>query len=552
MKSNKSKVAIGCSLVVVFFIVMVVMLISKLVSIGDGEKTSGESLEKLVKHVHYTEKTPVKGSVDLSDASLYDELPEIDKYPLTLEDKSGDIQIEIFSSPEKAGDGTDSWLIDMAKSFNEQQESVDGKVISVSVRNISSGLAADYIISGKYVPTGFTPSSELWGAYVDVQGAKLEMVDDCLVGNVAGFLVSKNSGYKNYKEVIEAVRGGKINIGYTNPQVSTTGMNLLVTILSEYGNGDLTSDAAVQAFSSFQRNIPYVATNTIQMRDSSANGSLDGMTLEYQSYIQDKELKSTYDFIPFGVRHDNPMYACQKATDEERKALELFTRFCKSDAGKKAAEKKGFYNNMDYKPGMSIVGKDVKNALEIYKREKDSGQAVIAVFVADVSGSMSGEPLNQLKQSLQNGMKYINDTNYVGLVSYSSDVAVEVPIAQFDLNQKAYFQGALDRMGAGGNTASYDALVVAMQMIEDAKAQHPDAKTMLFLLSDGQQNEGYSLNKISAALAQQKTPVYTICYGEDADTDEMAKVSSVNEAASIVADPDDIVYKIKSLFNSSL
>ncbi|MBR1865903.1 MAG: VWA domain-containing protein [Lachnospiraceae bacterium] len=552
MGSNKSKGIIGCSLVVVFFIVMIVMLVSKLIGGDSGEGSSGASLDKLIKYVDYDEKEVVKGSVDLSDASLYDELPDISKYPLTLEDKSGEIQIEIFSSPEKAGTGTDSWLIDMAESFNAKKEEIDGRVISVSIRNISSGLAADYIISGKYVPTGFSPSSALWGAYVDVQGAKLDMVEECMVGNVAGFLVSKKAGYKDYKEVIEAVQSGKINIGYTNPQVSTTGMNLLVTILSVYGNGDLTSGDAVKAFSDFQRNIPYVATNTIQMRDSSANGSLDGMTLEYQSYIQDKELQSTYDFVPFGVRHDNPMYACQGISTEQRQALEKFTQFCTDAAGKKEAEKKGFYNNMDYTSDIEIVGKDVKDALDIYKREKDSGQAIIAVFVADVSGSMSGEPLNQLKESLQNGMKYINDTNYVGLVSYSSDVSIEVPIAQFDLNQKAYFQGALNRMSAGGNTASYDALVVAMKMIEDAKADHPDAKTMLFLLSDGQQNEGYSLNKITAALEKQKTPVYTICYGEEADTEEMAKVSSVNEAASIVADPEDIVYKIKSLFNSSL
>ncbi len=552
MESKKTKTLIGCSLVVVLFIVMVVLLVSKLVGGIGGKLGEGDSLEKLVAHVDYKELTPVKGSVDLSDASLYDELPEIEKYPLTLEDDSGDIRIEVFSSPEKAGTGSDSWLIDMAREFNEQRQELDGKTVSVSVRSISSGLAADYIISGKYVPTGFTPSAALWGAYADAQGARMDVAEECMVGNVAGFLVAKDSGFKDYKQVIEAVQQGKINIGYTNPQVSTTGMNLLVTILSEYGNGDLTSDAAVKAFSSFQKNIPYVATNTIQMRDSSANGSLDGMTMEYQSYAQDKELQASYDFIPFGMRHDNPMYICPKTTDEQREALLMFTRFCTSDAGKKAAENKGFYNNMDYKPAISIIGKDVKNALEIYKREKDSGQPIIAVFVADVSGSMSGEPLNQLKQSLQNGMRYINDTNYVGLVSYSSDVNIEVPIARFDLNQKAYFQGALNRMTAGGNTASYDALVVAMQMLEDAKADHPDAKQMLFLLSDGQQNEGYSLNKITFALETQKTPVYTISYGDEADTDEMAKVSGVNEAASIVADPEDIVYKIKSLFNSSL
>ena len=41
-------------------------------------------------------------------------------------------------------------------------------------------------------------------------------------------------------------------------------------------------------------------------------------------------------------------------------------------------------------------------------------------------------------------------------------------------------------------------------------------------------------------------------YGDDADTDELAKLSGINEAASINADSDDIIYKIKSLFNSQL
>lgn len=550
-KKNKSK--LGFSLVVVFFIVMLVLLISKLSSCmggGDGIKT-GKTLDQLIKKVEYNELTPVKGSVDLSDASLYDELPEIDKYPLTLDDRSGEINIEIFASPEKAGTGADSWLVDVAREYNAGQATVNGKTVSVSIRSISSGLAADYIISGKYIPTAYTPSSELWGSYVDVQGGVMEHVDN-LLGNVAGFLISKNSSYKDYKEIIKAVQNGEINIGYTNPQVSSTGMNLLVTILSDFGGGDMTGEAAREAFRSFQKNIPYVATNTMQMRDSSASGSLDGMTLEYQSYVQDEELKSSFNFIPFGVRHDNPIYVCSKASEEERAALSDFVAYCKNDENTKAAADKGFNEFADYSSSISVTGKDVKSALDVYKKEKDLGQDIIAVFVADISGSMDGEPLLQLKQSLNNGMNYINDNNYVGLVSYSSEVNIEVPIAEFDLNQKAYFKGALDRISASGNTASYDAVVVAMDMIEKAKADHPDAKTMLFLLSDGQANEGFELDDITYALKDKKLPVYTISYGEYADNDEMSRVSSVNEAASIIADSDDIVYKIKSLFNNNL
>ena len=75
---------------------------------------------------------------------------------------------------------------------------------------------------------------------------------------------------------------------------------------------------------------------------------------------------------------------------------------------------------------------------------------------------------------------------------------------------------------------------------------------MIFLLSDGQANEGYSMDNITGALKKQKTPVYTISYTKNGDKDAMKALSSINEAASIDADSDDVVYKIKSLFNSQL
>ena len=165
---------------------------------------------------------------------------------------------------------------------------------------------------------------------------------------------------------------------------------------------------------------------------------------------------------------------------------------------------------------------------------------------------MYGDPLNQLKESLSNGMQYINENNYVGLISYSDEVTIEVPINKFDLDQKSYFQGAINRLQANGQTASYDAIVVAIDMIEKAKKDHPDAKPMIFLLSDGIQNVGYDMETIKPSLKDSKIPVYTISYTAEADTTAMKELSEVNEAATINADSEDIVYKIKSLFNSQM
>lgn len=548
-KRTKGIVTVGVLMIIVMVAVIIGVVVKRAGNISSGGGgISGTkqdmTLDEMYNELDVEQATPVKGTVTLDTPDLYDELPEIDKYPLSVEG-SGDVDIEIFTSGEKAGKDNDSWLIDVASSFNSSDvKTSDGKTVSMSVRSVPSGTAADYIISDKYLPDLYTPSNTLFGEYAISNNGSLELYADRLVGNTAGILVKKDSGYTTADEVIKAVQDNKITMGYTNPQTSATGLNLLLTLLR---GGD-------DNFTKFNANIPYVAYTTQQMRDSASNGTLDAMLSEYQAYINDNNLTSMYDFIAFGVRHDNPVYICNKSgkTAAELEGVKLVVDYCKSDEMQKIAAQKGFNANDDYTSAEEFSGAQVTQGLKTYKKTKDNGKDIIAVFVADCSGSMDGDPMNQLKNSLTNGAQYINDNNYVGLVSYSNSVTIEVPIAQFDLNQRSYFQGAVNNLIASGGTASYDAVVVAVKMITEAKAQHPDAKCMLFLLSDGYANNGYSMDEITSALRTSGIPVYTIGYGDDADTGELARLSGINEAASINADSDDIIYKIKSLFNSQL
>ena len=548
-KRTKGIVTVGVLMIIVMVAVIIGVVVKRAGNISSGGGgISGTkqdmTLDEMYNELDVEQATPVKGTVTLDTPDLYDELPEIDKYPLSVEG-SGDVDIEIFTSGEKAGKDNDSWLIDVASSFNSSDvKTSDGKTVSMSVRSVPSGTAADYIISGKYLPDLYTPSNTLFGEYAISNNGSLELYADRLVGNTAGILVKKDSGYTTADEVIKAVQDNKITMGYTNPQTSATGLNLLLTLLR---GGD-------DNFTKFNANIPYVAYTTQQMRDSASNGTLDAMLSEYQAYINDNNLTSMYDFIAFGVRHDNPVYICNKSgkTAAELEGVKLVVDYCKSDEMQKIAAQKGFNANDDYTSAEEFSGAQVTQGLKTYKKTKDNGKDIIAVFVADCSGSMDGDPMNQLKNSLTNGAQYINDNNYVGLVSYSNSVTIEVPIAQFDLNQRSYFQGAVNNLIASGGTASYDAVVVAVKMITEAKAQHPDAKCMLFLLSDGYANNGYSMDEITSALSTFGIPVYPIGYGDDADTGELARLSGINEAASINADSDDIIYKIKSLFNSQL
>lgn len=562
--SRGAKIAVFAAIAVLVFLgVFLGITLTK--DIGKTEEEinterATRNLSDLLSNISVTKGTSKKAAVSDEDIlSEADELPDIKDYPLSVTG-TGDINVEIFSSPEKAGQGTDGWLNETAERFNSERYTIGGRTISVSVRSVSSGLAFDYIKSGKYVPEAISPSNTFWGSMLRASGVKTELIEKKLCGNVAGILLSKDKyddmiskyGSVNMKTISEATASGNLTMGYTNPFVSSTGLNFLINTLYTYDSSDILSSTAAEGFRKFQENVPFVSYNTLQMRKAADSGSLDSMVMEYQQYENDGTLKSSYIFTPFGVRHDSPMYSLGDLSAEKKETLKKFTDYCLTEESQNAAAACGFNMNEKYVSELpDDIGGDVLiRAQKFYKENKNSGRPIVAVFVADTSGSMNGEPLNSLKTSLINSMQYINKTNYVGLVSYSNNVSVDLPIALFDYNQQAYFKGAVQALSANGATATNDAVVVALDMINKAKEQYPDAKPMIFLLSDGEQNVGHSLNEIEDVLRAYEVPVYTIGY--NANIDALKKVSEINEAATINADSDDIVYQLKNLFNSEM
>jgi len=517
-----------------------------------------ETLNKLYSAITVNTVPARKEQVNIAPTSLEDSLPDISKYPPQVERTTNSF-IEIFSSTEKTGDKKDGWLVDTAKAFNKANIKVNGQNVSVRIRGIASGQGMDYIVSGKYLPDAFTPSNELWGDIIKAKGTEISLSEKRLAGNIAGILISKNKynqlikkyGAINLKTVTDAVAGNEMAMGYTNPFASSTGLNFLVSTLNTFDSKNLLSEKAVQGFEKFQTNIPFVAYTTMQMRVSAQSGVLDGFILEYQTFLNTPELKYDYIFTPFGVRHDSPMYAIGNLSEEKKEILKKFIEFCKSEKYQKLATDYGFNKFDDYSPEIGAIEGDViSQAQKLWKEKKDSQNAISAVFVADISGSMDGVPLNKLKQSLLSGSQYISKDNSVGLVSFSTDVNINLPIAKFDLNQRSLFTGAVKDLKVSGSTAMFDAIIVASKMLVEEKAKNPNAKLMLFILSDGETNYGHSLNDVRDMLQTFKIPIYTIGY--NANIKVLQSLSDINEAASINADSEDVIYKLGSLFNAQM
>ncbi len=524
-----------------------------------SKEQAQKSLEKMVKSIEPKTGTPTKSSVEyVDDDTTADELPDVENNKLGVKATTS-LYAEIYCSPEKAGSGSDGWMCDMAKEFNNKGYEVNGQKVSVQIRSVSSGLARDYIKTGKAVPDGFSPSSMFWISMLKEEGVETEVVAETTVRNVAG-IVLKNSVYKtimekygavDMKSITEACEAGEIHMGYTNPFTSTAGLNFLACTLERYDIKSPLSDTAVEGFKKFQDNVPFVALTTVQMRNAADKGTLEGFISEYQTYINDPILSKNYKFTPYGYRHDNPLVAISSTTDDKKEVLKKFAEFCSTEKARKLAKKDGFEGMNDYQCEYpELDGNMLISMQNLYKLNKDSGNPVACVFVADVSGSMGGDRIQSLKDSLINSMKYINAENYIGLVSYNGDVTIELPIKQFDLDQQSYFKGTVENLFASGETATFDAICVALSMLKEQMEKTPEVKPMLFVLSDGETNQGYGLNDVKGVISGMNVPIYTIGY--DADLDALKQISDINEAASINSSTDDIVYQLKQLFNAQM
>jgi Ca-activated chloride channel family protein len=498
--------------------------------------------------------------------SLEETLPNIDKFPLVVNPavRPTDVVVEIFSSTEKSGKGTDGWLVEVAEEFNQQNVKLEnGSTAKVKIRYIASGTGYQYIGSRKYLPDAFTPSNHLWIKMAEARGVTMTSISESLVSNLAGVVMKQDvadtlkteGGDLNVKNLIDAVSQGRLSMGYTNPFASSTGLNFLVTVLQSFGGGDdakLLSPEVASAFEVFQRSVPFVAFTTIQMRQSVDNdGSLDAFVMEYQTFTKDQSLKSGYEFIPFGIRHDNPLYAVDQLSEEKLEALHAFAKFASEPAVAEKAEQYGFAPPTGYNPPyVAPAGNLIIRAQQFWKEKKYSGRPIAAVFLCDVSGSMSGTRIRGVREALKKAGTFITPESSIGVISFSTDVKILLPIKKFDLNHKGALLAAAESMREGGQTAMYDGVAVALSMLAEEQKKQPNLKPMLFVLTDGETNRGLGFDNLRAVVEGMNIPVFTIGY--EADFDELQRLSSLVEAASLKADSEDIAYKLATIFNAEL
>jgi len=495
-------------------------------------------------------------------ADLSATLPDIEEFPLKVEAPSGAGEVvEIWSSTEKSGDDTDGWMTEVVTAFNSAGITLaDGTPVGVDLRRVASGTGYQYIARGQELPQAFTPSNQLW---VEMAGEFQTMTEvrPRLVDNVAGIVMKNETadelrasyGDLSAENLVDAVIAGDLVMGYTDPFASSTGLNFLLTVLDSIAGGDeaqLTSPDVASVFEQFQRQVPFVALTTLQMRDSVENdtGTLDTFVMEWQTYTNTDSLQSGFEFIPFGARHDNPLYAVGDLSADQSEALELFAQFAEAPEYQELAVEFGF-DPAAYTPTVEVpAGTTLIDVQNVWKDKKDGGRPVATVFVVDVSGSMEGTRIQAVRNAMSSAREFIKPATSVGVVEFNDTAMKRLDIAEFDLNQQGRYAAIAEDLSPGGGTAMFDGIVLGLKMLEDQRAANPDLKTLLVVLTDGETTDGLRFEDVDQMAAGLRIPIYTV--GFEADLAELGRVSSLVEAASIDASEGDVEFKIAALFNA--
>jgi len=178
------------------------------------------------------------------------------------------------------------------------------------------------------------------------------------------------------------------------------------------------------------------------------------------------------------------------------------------------------------------------------------------MLVVDVSGSMlEDDKIGQAKQGLQVFLRQFSPRDRVGLLTFSSDANVLVPIAPVARN-RATLRARIGELIADGDTALYDASSAGWEAVD--KLRDDSRINAVVVLSDGEDTA--SSSDLSDAVERfearakgegRQIRVFTIAYGSSASKSVLEDMAKASGGKAYEGDPDNIeaVYlQISSFF----
>ncbi|MFC5473562.1 VWA domain-containing protein [Paraherbaspirillum soli] len=168
---------------------------------------------------------------------------------------------------------------------------------------------------------------------------------------------------------------------------------------------------------------------------------------------------------------------------------------------------------------------------------------LLIIFVGDVSGSMDGDKLQQMKHAIRVGVDCLDQDTLFSVIAFHSNVQVVMPATLATASAKSAAHLAVQALRAGGGTVMSEALLAA---VKQADAVDADI-VQVYFVTDGEndKNDGKALDK---AIAVCDKKLQASCWGVGTDwhpRDLRLIAGRLLGSADAVPDPEQLQNKFK-------
>lgn len=358
----------------------------------------------------------------------------------------------------------------------------------------------------------------------------------------------------SWKEIAEVSGLGQFKYAMTTPSSSMSGFSGIVSVASSASpNNELTSVEAVSSgvLKKFFTGHKLSAASSGWLADAfmREQATLDGM-VNYESvlfdvnrrmggamkiiYPSDGSVIADYPFVLFSAEKKaswEKVVAFLKTKEmQSRIAKEMFFRPVSPEA---AQESKGIFSvdvvDIPVPSNTEVLVSLLIGYLEDYKTPAR------IFFVLDTSGSMRGERIQSLRDSISNiagvdasfsgRMSQFRNREKVSFITFSDEVNAPVDFEFTKENIKQAFnsiQNSASGLNANGGTAIYDALMLAYQTAKAEYSKNGNYSYSIVLMSDGENTAGRDYGQFMAFLKQNHNSdypirIFTMGFGESND-----------------------------------
>jgi Ca-activated chloride channel family protein len=184
----------------------------------------------------------------------------------------------------------------------------------------------------------------------------------------------------------------------------------------------------------------------------------------------------------------------------------------------------------------------IQGVIQLWKKVK---KPVDLVLVIDTSGSMQGDKIASARSSLMEFVKLLDDRDRLQIVTFNSQVHTLTEMSEIADKRNDLIR-RISGIVEGGNTTLYDAAAQSIsQLANDGNSKHIRA---VVLLSDGQDtSSSLSFEEMMAKIGPSSEDggnsikLFTISFGDDADSETLKKMAEVTGGKQYSSDPKTIM-----------